>query len=100
MENWMLVSGVVVVAIAALAFALVTARAIYLGASIFLSWALEQGFIGIAAFAACWFFMLPVTVIACAVVGFGVLLVQREERQAETLRREIPLTRQRLGLDP
>lgn len=78
MHNWIFVAGAVLVVIAALGFAFVLAKAIYIGALIFLQWALEQRFVGVAAFAACWFFMLPLTLIACAVVGFGVMWAARE----------------------
>lgn len=34
-----------------------------------LEWALEQGFIGVAAYVACWVFMFPVMVVICLVGG-------------------------------
>lgn len=95
MERWILALVAIVLATAAFALAVLTVRAIYLGAVIFFVWALAHGFIGIAVFAACWFLMLPLTLIACAVVGFGVKWAAREQAR---LAREMPLTRQRLGL--
>lgn len=98
MENRVLVAVVaVVLATTAFALAFFTVKAIYRGAVIFFCWALEQGFVGIAVFVACWFLMLPVTLIACAVVGFSVTWAVREQDRAA---REIVRTRQRLGLDP
>lgn len=81
MENWAFVTGAALVAIAALGLAFLIAKAIYIGALMFLQWALEQRFVGVVAFAACWFFMLPLTLIACAVVGFGVMWAVREHKR-------------------
>jgi hypothetical protein len=97
MENWIFVGVAAIAAIAALWLAFLILRAIYAGALFFLQWALAQGFVGVAAFVACWVLMLPVTLIACAVVGFGAMRVMKEQ---DRVAREIPLTRQRLGLDP
>lgn len=97
MENWIFVGIVAIAAIAAAWLAFVILRAVYAGALFFFYWAQALGFVGIAVFVACWVLMLPVTLIACAVVGFGALWMVKEQDRVE---REIPLTRQRLGLDP
>jgi len=58
-----------------LAFGLFGITAI--GAVILFDFATEQGFVGLAVYFACWFFMLPLMLIVCVIVG---LLAAREVR--------------------
>ena len=52
-----------------------------------LEFALEQGFIGLAVYVACWVFLLPAMLIICAVGGLFSMLIEREE--AKEAREEI-----------
>ena len=42
---------------------------LFLGATILFAWACESGFIGAAAYFACWFFLFPIMFVACILVG-------------------------------
>ena len=42
---------------------------LYFGAVGLFEWASEQGFVGVAAYFACWFFMFPLMIVACIIVG-------------------------------
>jgi|GEM_PF-6628764 len=71
-----LYSGIVLVLIALIVIAIVlpvvlwVLAASFTGAGVVFAYASEQGFIGVAVFAACWFFMFPVMVIVSLIVGF------------------------------
>ena len=42
---------------------------LFLGAAILFAWACESGFIGAAAYFACWFFLFPIMLVGCIIVG-------------------------------
>jgi hypothetical protein len=66
--------ALIVAGLVALALGWVLLRAAFYGTLAVLGWASEQGFIGIAAFAACWIFIFPVMLVFCIIVGFVVKL--------------------------
>ncbi len=47
--------------------------AAFIGALALFAFAGEQGFIGIAAYIACWVFLFPVMLVVCIVVGIVVM---------------------------
>lgn len=73
MESLLILFFVIIViacclGILVLAFKLL--KMIFVGAILLLAFASEQGFLGIAAYLACWVFLFPVMVIICGVIGF------------------------------
>ncbi|HEY6527084.1 MAG TPA: hypothetical protein VIZ65_00200 [Cellvibrionaceae bacterium] len=44
----------------------------FIGVVFLFVWAAEQGFIGVAAYFACWFFLFPVMLVACIVTGAAI----------------------------
>lgn len=65
MENLILVA-VGIVCLVILFFLL---RYAYFGALFLFEWAVEQGFIGAAAYVACWIFLFPFMLAACVITG-------------------------------
>ena len=59
----------ITLAIVILLVALILIKYAYLGAIFLLAWAGEQGFIGIAAYFACWIFIFPFMLAACIITG-------------------------------
>ena len=53
--------------------------AAFVGAAYLFTLASEQGFIGLAAYLACWVFFFPVMLIICIVIGFFLMWAFREE---------------------
>lgn len=51
--------------------------ATFTGAGVLLAYAAESGFVGLAAYIAMWFFLFPVMLIICLVLGF---IARRAER--------------------
>lgn len=58
-----------VVAIFAIWAAVWLIRCAFRGAVVLLAFAAEQGFVGLAAYVACWVFLLPVMLVICVFVG-------------------------------
>lgn len=44
--------------------------ALFAGGGVILAYAIQQGFLGVAVFIACWVFMLPVMLVVSLLVGF------------------------------
>ena len=61
-----------VVALFALWAAVWLIRYAFIGAVVLLAFAGEQGFVGLAAYVACWVFLLPVMLVVCVFVGMAV----------------------------
>jgi hypothetical protein len=80
---WILAVGGISLVIGALIYLACAALGVLsygiVGALRLLSFASEQGFIGIAAYAACWFFMSPVILTASVLVGW----IKHRAEQAE-----------------
>ena len=65
MENLILV----VVGLVALAIAILLIVFLFVGAIFLFAWASEQGFIGAAAYFACWILLFPFMLAACVITG-------------------------------
>ena len=65
MENLVLVG----VGIIALVIAIFLIKYLFVGAFFLFSWAAEQGFIGVAAYFACWIFLFPFMLTASVITG-------------------------------
>ncbi len=48
--------------------------AAFSGAVFLFAFAAEQGFVGIAAYIACWVFLFPVMLVICIIVGFFIMV--------------------------
>jgi hypothetical protein len=59
----------ILLGIAALVLALYLLKFLFIGAMVLFAWAAESGFIGVAAYFACWFFLFPVMICGCIVSG-------------------------------
>ena len=55
------------------------------GAIILFAWATESGFIGVAAYFACWVFLFPIMLIGCIIVGIFNLVMRLAIWNAEKL---------------
>ena len=69
----------VLVVVAVILVALYLAVAFAVGAWALAQFAALQGFVGLAAYAAAWVFLMPVMAIASVIVGIGVLHGRRSE---------------------
>jgi uncharacterized membrane protein len=65
MENLVLVG----VGIIALVIVILLIKYLFVGAFFLFSWAAEQGFIGVAAYFACWIFLFPFMLTASVITG-------------------------------
>lgn len=65
MGTWILVA----LALIALLIVVYLIRYLVIGAVFLLSWAVEQGFIGAAAYFACWILLFPFMLTACIITG-------------------------------
>ena len=52
----------------------------FVGAVALFMLAAEQGFIGLAAYVACWVFLSPLMLIICIIIGFFHLWASREDK--------------------
>ncbi len=90
----LVVAGLLAVWLAIKLFRWALAGALYL-----LAFAGEQGFIGLAAYIACWVFLFPVmlviSIIIGIVIGAAVRVAGADVREEERIRK----TRRQLGLD-
>ncbi len=68
----------VVGGILALAAAIWLLIAAFGGAVFLFAFAAEQGFIGIAAYIACWVFFFPVMLVICIIVGLFIIWANRD----------------------
>lgn len=68
MDPWITMS-LIVLALFALGLVVLLSRALLLGAVFLFALAGQQGFIGVAVYAACWVFLLPLMLVACIVAG-------------------------------
>lgn len=68
-EDVLFIGIAIVVGLIALAIAWVLFKTLLLGAVILFGWAMESGFLGVAAYVACWVFLLPVMLAASLIVG-------------------------------
>ena len=73
MEETLLIIVAIILGLAGLAALIVGAVALF-------ALAAEQGFIGLAAYFACWVFLLPIMVVASIVVGLFTLFILVKER--------------------
>lgn len=59
---------------------LIGLAALVLGAIALFAFAAEQGFVGLAAYVACWVFLLPIMIGACIITGLiPLFLILREK---------------------
>jgi len=65
MDNLVLI----VVGLVALVIAIYLIKYSFIGATFLFAWASEQGFIGVAAYFACWIFLFPFMLTACIIAG-------------------------------
>ena len=65
MENLVLI----VVGLVALVIAIYLIKYLFIGAAFLFAWASEQGFIGAAAYFACWIFLFPFMLTVCIITG-------------------------------
>jgi len=65
MENLILVA----VGLVALVIAIYLIKYLFVGAVFLFAWASEQGFIGAAAYFACWILLFPFMLTACIITG-------------------------------
>ena len=78
MEPWVVVL-LIVGAVLALWIIIVLGGAAFAGAVFLFAFASEQGFIGLAAYIACWVFFFPVMLIICILVGLFLMWASRGE---------------------
>ncbi|MBC8551921.1 MAG: hypothetical protein H8D23_19915 [Candidatus Brocadiales bacterium] len=65
MENIILI----VVGVVALVIGLYLLKYLFIGAIALLEWAGESGFVGVAAYFACWVFLFPLMLAGCIITG-------------------------------
>ena len=68
----------VVGGILALGIAILLIIAAFGGAVFLFEFAAEQGFVGIAAYIACWVFFFPVMLVICIIVGLFIIWANRD----------------------
>jgi len=77
MDESLLILLGVSLALVALWLVVAIAALVFIGAITLFAWATESGFVGVAAYFACWIFMLPVMLIGSAIVGFVIWIGER-----------------------
>ena len=77
----LIVAGVVGLLLIWLAFKLIV-RAITVALLLF-AWAAEQGFVGVAAYVACWVFLFPVMLAICIIGAVFLWIVDRQNAYSE-----------------
>lgn len=65
MDNLILIA----IGILALVLAVILLKLAFNGAVILLAWANESGFVGVAAYVACWVFLFPIMLTGCIISG-------------------------------
>jgi hypothetical protein len=84
MDNNILIIGAIVIGgLLALGLAIWLVCRGIAGALLLFAWAAESGFIGVAAYFACWFFMLPLMLVVCPIVGIGIRKATKADEAAE-----------------
>ena len=78
MEDWQIIL-LIVGALFALVIFLSLCSAAFFGAVFLFAFAAEQGFIGLAAYVACWVFLFPVMLVVCIINGFFLMWAGRDE---------------------
>ena len=78
MDTWLIIL-LILGAWSALVIFILLGGAAFRGAAFLFALAAEQGFIGRAAYVACWVFLFPVMLIICIVIGFFLMWASREE---------------------
>ena len=78
MEPWLIIL-LIVGALLALVIILWLCWAAFIGAAFLFVFAGEQGFIGLAAYIACWVLFFPVMLVICILIGIFLLLANRGE---------------------
>ena len=76
---WIVVAIVVTVGVLWLAWKILQAG--LLGVAALFAWAGESGFLGMAAFIACWVFMFPVMLVICPLFGFFLIWGGKEDEK-------------------
>ncbi len=69
MENVVLIAVGIVALIIALYLLKYLFAYLFIGAAVLLGWAGESGFVGVAAYFACWIFMFPFMIVGCIIAG-------------------------------
>jgi hypothetical protein len=59
----------IVIGLVLLVIAYFLIKYLLIGAISLFAWAVEQGFVGVAAYFACWFFLFPIMVVASIITG-------------------------------
>jgi hypothetical protein len=59
----------IAIALTALVVIIYLIKYLFVGAALLFAWACEQGFIGAAAYFACWILLFPFMVVACVISG-------------------------------
>ena len=77
MDTWLIIL-LVLGAWAALVIFIWLCGAAFAGAAFLFALAVGQGFIGRAAYVACWVLLFPVMLIVCIVIGFSLMWANRE----------------------
>jgi hypothetical protein len=67
-EGWLWVVGIAALVIA-LVIALYLLKYLFIGGIFLFAWACESGFLGAAAYVACWIFLLPFMAVICIIIG-------------------------------
>ena len=81
MDEWLVIVGVILVGLVLLGLVIWIGMFIFAGAVVLFAWASQQGFIGVAAYFACWVFLFPFMLIASAIGGFfSVRSLQTDEQ--------------------
>lgn len=76
----------VIIVIFILLFIIATIKSLCVGSIYFYNMAYKGGFIGIAAYLACWFFMTPIMICVCIFAGaFGDSKKMNKKQQASSL---------------
>ena len=65
MENLILIA----LGLLALALFAILLKLAFNGAIILFAWAGDSGFVGVAAYVACWFFLFPIMLAGCIIAG-------------------------------
>ena len=90
METLIYIALGIVAALIALWLVISVLVLVFVGACNLFAWASESGFVGFAAYIACWVFLFPVMVIICLISG---LFTWRIQSNIEKLDREIEIAR-------
>ncbi len=78
MEPWLVIL-LIVAALLAIGLVILLGFAAFIGAAFLFAFAIEQGFIGLAAYIACWVFLFPIMLVLCIVIGLVMMFGNKDD---------------------